>query len=75
MIQLEYLVTGKTEVNVYIRIEAESEEDAMKKAYDEFSGISSYAGNGGTDKLIGVAMENESIDADGDVEFYQAEAI
>lgn len=72
---MEYLATGKAEVSVYIRIEAESEEEAIEKANDEFSGITSYAGNGGTDKLIGVDGMDESIDADGEVEFYRAEAI
>lgn len=72
---MEYLVTGKAEVSVYIRIEAGSEEEAIEKANEEFGGITSYCGNGGMDKLIGVDGINESIDADGEAWFCLAEEI
>ncbi len=54
------------------------DEDALKSAaidmaYSEFGGIHEFVGNGGVDKLIGVYGTDESIHADGEVDFDKAE--
>ena len=51
---MKYRVIGNVQVSVGITVEAESEEDAIQKAYEEFGGVNDYCGNDGTDKLIGV---------------------
>lgn len=67
---MKYLVEGIVEVVVGIVVDAESGEDALEKAYDNFGGIHAYAGNGGYDKVIGVAGSEEFISCDEDpVEF------
>lgn len=70
---IKYRVTGNIQVSVGITVEAESEEEAIQKAYEKFGGVNDYCGNGGMDKLIGVAGDTEWIEADGVVEFNSAE--
>jgi len=70
---MKYRVIGNLQVSVGITVEAESEGEAIEKAYEEFGGVYDYCGNGGTDKLIGVDGYNEWIEADGVVEFTGAE--
>lgn len=70
---MKYRVSGNLQVSVGITVEAESEEEAIKKAYEEFGGVDNYCGNGGMDKLIGVEGDEEWIEADGIVEFTSAE--
>ena len=65
----KWVVTGNVEVTVSITVEAETEDEAMEIAEENFGGVNSYCGNGGTDKLIGVNGDNESISCDCDVEF------
>ena len=58
-------------------VEAENEEEAIKKAYDNV-GIDNYCGNGGVDKLIGVCNTDEataSIYADSEFEYLEVEEI
>lgn len=55
----KYIITGYTEVTVEVTVEAENEEEAIEKAYDNVS-IDNYCGNGGTDKLIGVCNTDEA---------------
>lgn len=69
-------VFGHTEVTVSVLVEVPDEQfaemdesDIYDLADQEFGGIGSFAGNGGIDKLIGVCGSQESIAADGDVEF------
>lgn len=50
----KYVVLGNTQVTVSITVEANSKDEAYKKARKQFKGIQDYVGNGGTDKLIGV---------------------
>ena len=69
---MEYRVYGHTTVTVSTLVEANSEEEAIEKANQEFGGIHSYCGNGGTDKLIGVDGEYDTIEADDSVEFDDA---
>lgn len=73
----KYTVTGYANVVVEVTVEAENEEEAIEKAYDNVS-IDSYCGNGGTDKLIGVCNTNEataSIYADSELEYAEVEEI
>jgi hypothetical protein len=61
-----YRVYGNTPVTVVIEVYAESEQGAYEKAQEELPGLEAYAGNGGTDKLIGVSHEDACVDtADG----------
>lgn len=70
---MKYRVIGTIQVSVGITVEAENEDDAIQKAYEEFGGVTGYCGNGGTDKLIGVDGDTEWIEADGIVEFNDVE--
>lgn len=73
----KYIITGYTEVTVEVTVEAENEEEAIEKAYDNVS-IDNYCGNGGTDKLIGVCNTDEataSIYADNELEYTEVEEI
>lgn len=64
-----YIVLGNTQVTVSCKVRANSEAEATEKAKAQFGGIHAYAGNGGTDKLIGVEDARESIAADEPVIF------
>ena len=73
----KYTVTGYANVVVEVTVEAENEEEAIEKAYDNVD-IDSYCGNGGTDKLIGVCNTNEataSIYVDSELEYEKVEEI
>ena len=73
----EYTVTGYANVVVEVTVEAENEEEAIEKAYDNVS-IDNYYGNGGADKLIGVCDTDEataSIYADSELEFAEVEEV
>lgn len=70
-------VTGYAKVIVEVTVDAENEEEAIEKAYDNV-GIDNYCGNGGVDKLIGVCNTNEataSIYADSELEYLEVEEI
>lgn len=73
----KYIVTGYTRVIVEVTVEAENEEEAIEKAYDNVS-IASYCGNGGTDKLIGVCNTDEataSIYVDSELDYVEVEKL
>ncbi len=70
---MKYRVSGNIQVSVGITVKADSEEEAIAKAGEEFGGVYDYCGNSGTDKLIGVNGYTEWIEADGVVEFTSAE--
>ena len=73
----KYTVTGYANVVVEVTVEAENEEEAIQKAYDNVS-IDNYYGNGGVDKLIAVCDTDEataSIYADSELEFAEVEEI
>ena len=73
----KYTVTVYAQVVVEVTVEAENEEEAIEKAYDNVS-IDNYCGNGGTDKLIGVCNTDEataSIYADSEFEFAEVEEV
>lgn len=69
---MKYTVYGTVHAQVSIKVDAANKDEAIEKAYEEFGGITSYCGNGGNDKLIGVSGSDESIEADGEVEFTEA---
>lgn len=49
--------------------ESLTEEEIYDRARENFGGIRSFVGNGGTDKLIGVSEYEETIAADEEPEF------
>lgn len=56
----KYEVFGHANVVCSMIVEANSHEEAIKIANDEFSSLVNYAGMGGTDKLLGVnSSEND----------------
>lgn len=71
----KYIVTGKVTAFISVKIEAESKEEAIEMAYEECSGPSSFVGNGGYDKLIGVDGDNVSISCDNEVEYTETDEI
>ena len=73
----KYTVTGYVNVVVEVMVEAENEEEAIQKAYDNVS-IDNYYGNGGVDKLIGVCDTDEataSIYADSELDYVEVEEV
>jgi hypothetical protein len=69
----KYKVTGYVSVQVDIVLEANSKEEAKEKACDEMAGgLTSYCGNGGINKLVGVYGEEYSISPNDD---YKVESI
>lgn len=71
----KYIVSGKVTAFISVEIEAESKEEAIEMAYEECSGPTSFVGNGGYDKLIGVDGDNVSISCDDEVEYTEVEEI
>lgn len=70
----EIRVLGHVEVTVSTVIKVKddvtlTEDEIYKRAQKAFSGISSYFGNGGDDKLIGVSCDKDTIFCDEKVEF------
>lgn len=73
---MKYNVYGSVKVWVTIEVEADDAEHAIEVAYDEFGGLSGYAGNGGLDKLVGTNDRNVSLDVgDSDADFTEAEPV
>lgn len=71
----KYRVCGVTEVTVYKEVWANSEDEAMEKASDKLSSLTAYCGNGGGDKLIGVAEYDESVEASDYIEWNDTEVL
>lgn len=74
----KYIVTGKVAAFISVELEAENEEEAIEKAYEECSGPMSFVGNGGYDKLIGVCDTDNadvSITCDDEIEYTEVEEI
>lgn len=71
----KYRVYGTATVSVYVEIDATSPEEAINLAYNECDGLTSFAGNGGMDKMVGVYGSNVSIEAEGEVDYTEAELI
>lgn len=62
----KYRVFGNVVVGVWIDVEADSQNEAMEKADENWEGLTGFCGNGGTDKLIGVYSEDHGIFANED---------
>ena len=71
----KYRVYGTTTVTVTKEVWAANEEEACEKAYSQLDSLTAYCGNGGIDKLIGVDGYDESVDADGMIEYNDVELI
>ena len=74
----KYIVSGEVTAYISVELEAENEEEAISKAYEECSGPMNFIGNGGCDKLIGVCDTNSanvSIECDDEVEYTEVEEI
>lgn len=63
------LVSVKEETLAKINNEDDLRKLLVRKARKKFGGIHEYIGNGGSDKLIGVENDYESVAADSEVEF------
>lgn len=55
-------VYGSTTVLFTMEVEAEDAEQAKDLAYNDFEALSGYAGNGGSDKLVGTTLWNVSLE-------------
>lgn len=74
----KYIVSGEVTAYISVELEAENEEEAISKAYEECSEPMSFIGNGGYDKLIGVCdtdNANVSIECNDEVEYTEVEEI
>lgn len=66
----KYEVFGHANVICSMFVEANSEEEAIEIANNEFGILTSYAGMGGTDKLLGVtSSDDRSVVPDTEPEF------
>lgn len=74
---MKYKVYGHTTVVCSMVVEADSEEDAIEIANEEFGSLTNYSGMGSCDCLIGVlTSENERcIYPDSEVEFDDAQEV
>lgn len=66
-----YEVYGHANVICNMRVKANSEEEAIEIANNEFGGLTNYCGMGGTEHLLGVltSADNRCVLPDSDVEF------
>ena len=71
----KYCVRGTTVVTVCKEVWANNEEEAFDKAYNELSSLTGFCGNGGYDKLIGVYESDESVSADGTIDYDDIELL
>jgi hypothetical protein len=74
----KYIVSGEVTAYISVELEAENEEEAISKAYEECSGPMNFIGNGGYDKLIGVCDTDSatvSINCDDEVEYTEVEEV
>lgn len=71
----KYVVYGHTTVICSMEVYANSEEEAIEKANEEFGGLTNYAGMGSCDCLVGVlTSENKRcVFPDSDVVFDDCE--
>jgi hypothetical protein len=71
----KYKVYGTVTVNVTKEVWANSEDEAIEKAYEQLPLLTAYCGNGGDDKLVGVEEEGESVEVFDDIEYDKAKEI
>jgi hypothetical protein len=71
----KYKIYGTVTANVTKEVWANSEDEAIKKAYEQLPLLTAYCGNGGDDKLVGVEEEGESVEVFDDIEYDEAKEI
>ena len=71
----KFKVYGTTKVVVTKEVWANTEEEAMEKAYQQLTSLTAYGGNGGWDKLVGVSEHDETVEIDEDIEYDNTEII
>lgn len=71
----KYSVRGTTVVTVTKEVWANNEDEAYEKAFYQLNCLTAFCGNGGTDKLVGVYGDDESVDADGTIEYDDIEEL
>ena len=70
----EWSVYGSVSIGVCMKVDAETKEEALEKALEQFPGLTNYAGNGGMDQLVGVCDSDCSLEAEyGEPTFTDAE--
>ena len=74
-VPMKFKVWGETTATVYITVEAESADEAIKAASRELGCLISYCGNGGYDKLIGVSLSDAGVSTREGIEWKEAEVI
>ena len=74
---MKYRVYGSTTLTCSMIVEANSKDEAIEIANEEFGGLTNYAGMGSCDCLVGVLTNEDerSIYADGEADFNYAEEI
>lgn len=70
-----YRVCGVTEVCIYKEVWANSEDEAIERANKELYCLTEYCGNGGYDKLVGVARDDESVAVDNPIDWNDTELL
>lgn len=58
-----YRVSIPYVVYVHADVEADNEDDAIEAAFDNGAGLTQFAGNGGSDKLVGVYGSDMFVEA------------
>jgi hypothetical protein len=71
----KFKVRGQYTITVMKEVWANDEDEAINKADKKFGGVVEYVGNGGYDKLVGVSESDESVAADGMIEWEDAEEL
>jgi hypothetical protein len=71
----KFKVYGNVNVVVTKEVWANTPEEAMEKAQERLCCLTAYCGNGGYDKLVGVANSDESVDVFDDIVYDDVEEI
>lgn len=73
----KFRVYGHTTVVCSMVVGAKNEEEAIKKATDEFGGLTNYAGMGSCDCLVGVLTPEDErcVFPDSEIEFDDCEEV
>ena len=71
----KYKVTGTITVVVNKEVWAMSEDDALDKARVQLDSLTEYCGNGGSDKLVGVEKEGESVEVYDNIDYESVELL
>ena len=69
---MRYKVDGHVYVSVSIYVDADSKESAIEEAYNQLNTLDAFVGNGDTDKLIGVDIDEASVSCDDEIKWTEA---